>query len=80
MKKITQTLWWSWRTSSTIINEDHGVELPGPRQPPGNSGASGTPEVRGGGYSLLVRDKNGREEDVVVSMGFGFVKHGGERL
>ena len=45
------------RTGPAGTNEDHGLELPGICKFPSSSGASEVPEVRGGGYPLLVRDK-----------------------
>ncbi|XP_039815364.1 uncharacterized protein LOC120678302 [Panicum virgatum] len=42
------------RNSSAGTNEASGMELPGPGQPPGSSGASGSPEVRESGHPFLV--------------------------
>lgn len=55
-----------WRTSSARTNEARGLEFLGSRKPPDSSGASGSPEVRGGGHPLSVRDKVEREQDANV--------------
>jgi hypothetical protein len=53
------------------------MELPGVGKPPGSSGASAVPEIRGSRHLVPVRDKARQERDGEDSNEIGNGKHGG---